>query len=148
MSEPTLNIPISFLESQTDNVLAKDLLNLWNIHKRQDNVLTKSTKTTKSTKIFRKCSKCGIADGHNKTTCKFIPPKKVKKKKQAKEIISDCEVDIKDIFIDKVKYILYADNSVTNYNYVTVGTWDGKKIDWKSNTYELEHKQYDDYSAD
>ena len=72
----------------------------------------------------------------------------MKKKKQVKDIISDCEVDIKDIFIDKVKYILYADNSVTNYNYVTVGTWDGKKIDWKSNTYELEHKQYDDYSAD
>ena len=140
MSEETLNIPISFLESQKDNVLAKDLLNLWNIYKR------KETNTT--TKKFRKCSKCGIADGHNKTTCKFIPPKKVKKKKQAKEIISDCEVDIKDIFIDKVKYILYADNSVTNYNYVTVGTWDGKKIDWKSNTYELEHKQYDDYSAD
>jgi len=139
MDEATLNIPISFLESQTDNVLAKDLLKLWNLHKRQDNV---------STKTFRKCSKCGIADGHNKTTCKFIPPKKVKKKKPSKEIISDCEVDIKDIFIDKVKYILYADNSVTNYNYVTVGSWDGKQIDWKSNTYELEHKQYDDYSVD
>ena len=138
MDEATLNIPISFLESQTDNVLAKDLLKLWNIHKRQE--------TTK--KKFRKCSKCGIADGHNKTTCTFIPPKKVKKKKPPKDIISDCEVEIKDILIDKVKYILYGDGSVTNYNYVTVGTWGGKKIDWKFNKYEEEHKRYDDYSPD
>ena len=123
MDEPTLNIPISFLESQTDNEFAKELLSLWNIYKRKD--------TDTNTKKFRKCSKCGIADGHNKTTCKFIPPKKVKKKKPVKDIISDNEVDIKDIFIDKVKYILYGDGSVTNYNYVTVGTWDGKKIDWK-----------------
>jgi len=144
MAEDTFTLPISFLESQKDNEFAKELLKLYNIYNRKED----------TNKKYRKCSKCGIADGHNKATCSFIVKKKEKKDKKEKkkekndDIISDDEEEISDLIINNVKYLLYKNKSVTNYNYETVGSWDGNKIEWVDKKYIEDHKNHDDYSVD
>ena len=139
MTEDSLILPISFLKSQKDNNTAIELLKLWNIYKRNDCDATLIR--------FRKCSKCGIADGHNKATCTFIANKKTKKKVK-KEVISDEDIEVIDIFYNCVKYSCYKpDNTVVNNDYVTVGKWNGGVIEWLSNEYEKEHKNQESYSV-